>query len=112
VSPHSIPKIDEGANGDSHTCEHLLIAVKLPQSHPRNAAIPWDSHPTLRALRRGVDTDVVVAEVRSVAWRPNSVLKLIKSQRNEQEARRGVRRYRAVSNSLEVVAIGRRIDDR
>ena len=51
---------------DSHTCEHLLVAVKLPASHPREKEIPWDEDPTLRALRKGVDTDVVVAEVRWV----------------------------------------------
>jgi mRNA (2'-O-methyladenosine-N6-)-methyltransferase len=55
-----------GEADGSHTCEHLLIALKLPASHPRNAPIPWDTDPTLRALRKGVDTDVVVAEVRSV----------------------------------------------
>jgi len=44
----------------------LLVAVKLPASHPRDKEIPWDEDPTLRALRKGVDTDVVVAEVRWV----------------------------------------------
>jgi hypothetical protein len=50
----------------SHTCEHLLVAVKLPGSFPRDAEIPWDDDEILRSLRRGVDTDVVVAEVRFV----------------------------------------------
>ena len=48
----------------SHTCEHLLVTVKLPASFPRDKELPWDEDPLLRALRKGVDTDVVVAEVR------------------------------------------------
>jgi hypothetical protein len=50
----------------SHTCEHLLVAVKLPSGFPRDQELPWDDDENLRLLRRGVDTDVVVAEVRWV----------------------------------------------
>ena len=58
VSSHS------GSANESHTCEHLLIAVKLPAGHPPGAPIPWDTDPKLAALHRGVDTDVIVSEVR------------------------------------------------
>ena len=50
----------------SHTCEHLLLALKVPDNHPRNEEIPWDTHPNLVELRKKIDTDVVVAEVRFV----------------------------------------------
>ncbi|KAK1927031.1 putative mRNA methyltransferase [Papiliotrema laurentii] len=61
----------------NHTCEHLLIAVKLPPSHPRTEDVPWDTDPTLRALRRGIDTDVVVAEVRETSRKPDEVYGII-----------------------------------
>ncbi|WRT68331.1 uncharacterized protein IL334_005307 [Kwoniella shivajii] len=61
----------------NHTCEHLLVALKLPADHPKNAPIPWDSHPTLRQLRKGVDTDVVVAEVRETSRKPDEVYGVI-----------------------------------
>nr|XP_018261410.1 mRNA methyltransferase [Kwoniella dejecticola CBS 10117]OBR83568.1 mRNA methyltransferase [Kwoniella dejecticola CBS 10117] len=61
----------------NHTCEHLLIALKLPADHPKNAPIPWDTHPTLRQLRKGVDTDVVVAEVRETSRKPDEVYGVI-----------------------------------
>ncbi|EIW67329.1 mRNA methyltransferase [Tremella mesenterica] len=57
----------------NHTCEHLLLAVKLPPDHPPNFPIPWQTSPALRALRRGVDTDVVVAEVRETSRKPDEV---------------------------------------
>lgn len=47
----------------NHTCEHLLVALKRPQGWARERGVPWERE-ELRALRRGVDTDVVVAEVR------------------------------------------------
>jgi hypothetical protein len=56
----------ERTHRNSHTCEHLLVAVKLPESFPRDAPIPWHE-PALRGLRRSVDTDVIVAEVRYVS---------------------------------------------
>jgi hypothetical protein len=68
---------DEGLPTPSHTCEHLLVAVKMPAGHPREEPIPWDSDPTLRALRRGVDTDVVVAEVRETSRKPDEVYGVI-----------------------------------
>lgn len=49
----------------NHTCEHLLVALKRPAGWPRERGVPWERE-ELRALRRGVDTDVVVAEVRCV----------------------------------------------
>ncbi|ORX38604.1 mRNA methyltransferase [Kockovaella imperatae] len=61
----------------NHTCEHLLIAVKLPSDHPRDAPIPWDTDHRLRALRRGIDTDVVVAEVRETSRKPDEVYGVI-----------------------------------
>lgn len=79
----------KGADGVSHTCEHLLIAIKLPRSHPRSEDIPWDTDPILRALGRGIDTDVVVSEVRSVA--NSAISALADEQGDKQEARRGVR---------------------
>lgn len=68
---------DESLPSPSHTCEHLLVAVKMPAGHPREEPIPWDSDPTLRALRRGVDTDVVVAEVRETSRKPDEVYGVI-----------------------------------
>ncbi|WVQ68236.1 uncharacterized protein L199_006443 [Kwoniella botswanensis] len=61
----------------NHTCEHLLIALKLPADHPKNGPIPWETHPTLRQLRKGVDTDVVVAEVRETSRKPDEVYGVI-----------------------------------
>ncbi|KAI9637327.1 putative mRNA methyltransferase [Dioszegia hungarica] len=61
----------------NHTCEHLLVAVKLPESHPRDAPIPWDTDPTLRELRRGVDTDVIVAEVRETSRKPEEAYSIL-----------------------------------
>ncbi|WWC71647.1 uncharacterized protein I206_105605 [Kwoniella pini CBS 10737] len=61
----------------NHTCEHLLIALKLPADHPKNAPIPWDTHPSLRQLRKEVDTDVVVAEVRETSRKPDEVYGVI-----------------------------------
>ncbi|OCF37864.1 mRNA methyltransferase [Kwoniella heveanensis BCC8398] len=61
----------------NHTCEHLLVALKLPAEHPKNAPIPWDTHPTLRRLRKGIDTDVVVAEVRETSRKPDEVYGVI-----------------------------------
>ncbi|TXT15648.1 hypothetical protein VHUM_00151 [Vanrija humicola] len=70
----------------NHTCEHLLVALKRPASHPRGAPIPWDSHPGLQALRRGVDTDVVVAEVRETSRKPDETYGVI--ERLAPEGRR------------------------
>lgn len=61
----------------SHTCEHLLVAVKVPPSHPKVAPIPWNTHSTLRSLRKGIDTDVVVAEVRETSRKPDEVYGVI-----------------------------------
>jgi hypothetical protein len=61
----------------SHTCEHLLVAVKIPPTHPSEAPIPWDTHPTLKSLRKGIDTDVVVAEVRETSRKPDEVYGVI-----------------------------------
>jgi hypothetical protein len=61
----------------SHTCEHLLVAVKVPPSHPKDAPIPWDTDPILRSLRKGIDTDVVVAEVRETSRKPDEVYGVI-----------------------------------
>ncbi|WWD19012.1 hypothetical protein CI109_103469 [Kwoniella shandongensis] len=61
----------------NHTCEHLLVALKLPADHPRDDPIPWDTHPLLRDLRKGVDTDVVVAEVRETSRKPDEVYGVI-----------------------------------
>jgi mRNA (2'-O-methyladenosine-N6-)-methyltransferase len=49
----------------------------MPAGHPREEPIPWNSDPTLRALRRGVDTDVVVAEVRETSRKPDEVYGVI-----------------------------------
>lgn len=65
------------ADERSHTCEHLLVAVKMPASYPRDQPIPWDTDPILRSLRRGVDTDVVVAEVRETSRKPDEVYGVI-----------------------------------
>jgi len=62
---------------DSHTCEHLLVALKIPSTHPANDPIPWDTHPTLQSLRKGIDTDVVVAEVRETSRKPDEVYGVI-----------------------------------
>jgi hypothetical protein len=61
----------------SHTCEHLLVAVKVPSDHPVDAPIPWTTHPTLQSLRKGIDTDVVVAEVRETSRKPDEVYGVI-----------------------------------
>lgn len=61
----------------SHTCEHLLVAVKVPSTHPKESPIPWDTHSTLRSLRKGIDTDVVVAEVRETSRKPDEVYGVI-----------------------------------
>lgn len=58
----------------SHTCEHLLIALKLPpeaEFPDRSAPIPWDTDPRLGYLKRGVDGDVVVAEGRETSRKPD-----------------------------------------
>lgn len=47
----------------NHTCEHLLVALKRPDGWPRDQGVPWEDE-ALSGIRRGVDTDVVVAEVR------------------------------------------------
>lgn len=57
----------------NHTCEHLLVALKRPANWPRDKPVPWDEDPGLRALRRGIDTDVVVAEVRETSRKPDEV---------------------------------------
>jgi hypothetical protein len=62
---------------NSHTCEHLLVALKIPATHPANDPIPWDTHPTLQSLRKGIDTDVVVAEVRETSRKPDEVYGVI-----------------------------------
>jgi mRNA (2'-O-methyladenosine-N6-)-methyltransferase len=62
---------------NSHTCEHLLVAVKVPPTHPADAGIPWTTHPTLMSLRKGIDTDVVVAEVRETSRKPDEVYGVI-----------------------------------
>lgn len=59
---------------NSHTCEHLLIALKLPPENEfpdRSAPIPWDTDPRLGYLKRGVDGDVVVAEGRETSRKPD-----------------------------------------
>lgn len=59
---------------NSHTCEHLLIALKLPSEADfpdRSAPIPWDTDPRLGYLKRGVDGDVVVAEGRETSRKPD-----------------------------------------
>lgn len=61
----------------SHTCEHLLVAVKVPPTHPADEEIPWSTHPTLKSLRKGIDTDVVVAEVRETSRKPDEVYGVI-----------------------------------
>lgn len=61
----------------NHTCEHLLVGLKLPQNFPREAPIPWDTEPALRDLRKCVDTDVVVAEVRETSRKPEEVYGVI-----------------------------------
>ncbi|KAJ9117472.1 hypothetical protein QFC22_004322 [Naganishia vaughanmartiniae] len=58
----------------NHTCEHLLIALKLPSESEfpdRSAPVPWDSDPRLDYLKRGVDGDVVVAEGRETSRKPD-----------------------------------------
>ncbi|KAI5452955.1 methyltransferase [Naganishia albida] len=58
----------------NHTCEHLLIALKLPPENEfpdRSAPIPWDTDPRLGYLKRGVDGDVVVAEGRETSRKPD-----------------------------------------
>jgi len=62
---------------NSHTCEHLLVALKIAPTHPANDPIPWDTHPTLQSLRKGIDTDVVVAEVRETSRKPDEVYGVI-----------------------------------
>jgi len=63
----------------SHTCEHLLLAVKLPpvsEFPDRNAPIPWGD-PALAYLKRGIDGDVVVSEVRETSRKPDEVYGLL-----------------------------------
>lgn len=60
----------------NHTCEHLLVALKRPKDWPRDRPVPWDD-PALRALHRGVDTDVVVAEVRETSRKPDEAYGVI-----------------------------------
>ncbi|KAG7553589.1 hypothetical protein FFLO_03021 [Filobasidium floriforme] len=63
----------------NHTCEHLLLAVKLPpvsEFPDRNAPIPWGD-PALAHLRRGIDGDVVVSEVRETSRKPDEVYGLL-----------------------------------
>ncbi|WVO17773.1 hypothetical protein L204_105471 [Cryptococcus depauperatus] len=61
----------------NHTCEHLLVGLKLPQHHPRDGPIPWDTEPSLQGLRKCVDADVVVAEVRETSRKPEEVYGVI-----------------------------------
>lgn len=42
-----------------------------------NDPIPWDTHPSLMSLRKGIDTDVVVAEVRETSRKPDEVYGVI-----------------------------------
>ncbi|BEJ12634.1 hypothetical protein CspHIS471_0210940 [Cutaneotrichosporon sp. HIS471] len=60
----------------NHTCEHLLVALKRPVGWPKERGVPWEKE-ELRALRRGVDTDVVVAEVRETSRKPDEVYGVI-----------------------------------
>ncbi|EJT52105.1 mRNA methyltransferase [Trichosporon asahii var. asahii CBS 2479] len=46
---------------------------RRPANWPRDKPVPWDEDPGLRALRRGIDTDVVVAEVRETSRKPDEV---------------------------------------
>ncbi|GHJ85063.1 hypothetical protein NliqN6_1465 [Naganishia liquefaciens] len=58
----------------NHTCEHLLIALKLPPEHEfpnRSAPIPWETDKRLDYLKRGVDGDVVIAEGRETSRKPD-----------------------------------------
>ncbi len=60
----------------SHTCEHLLIALKLPppsEFPDRNAPIPWETDERLKYMRRGQDGDVMVAEVRETSRKPDEM---------------------------------------
>ncbi|KAK4689504.1 mRNA m6A methyltransferase catalytic subunit, partial [Tremellales sp. Uapishka_1] len=61
----------------NHTCEHMLVALKLPQDLPKDSPISWDADPTLRSFRKGVDTDVVVSEVRETSRKPDEVYSII-----------------------------------
>lgn len=74
---HLVSGKSEQGLTNSHTCEHLLVALKIPASHPANDPIPWDTHPTLQSLRKGIDTDVVVAEVRETSRKPDEVYGVI-----------------------------------
>lgn len=61
---------------NSHTCEHLLLALKLPppsEFPDRAAPIPWDTDKRLRYLKRGVDGDVCVSEVRETSRKPDEI---------------------------------------
>ncbi|KAH8082767.1 MT-A70-domain-containing protein [Filobasidium floriforme] len=63
----------------NHTCEHLLLAVKLPpvsEFPDRNAPISWGD-PALAHLKRGIDGDVVVSEVRETSRKPDEVYGLL-----------------------------------
>lgn len=76
-SPASAVKKRDRELINSHTCEHLLVALKIPAAHPATAPIPWDTHPSLKSLRKGIDTDVVVAEVRETSRKPDEVYGVI-----------------------------------
>lgn len=71
------------------------MAVKMPASYPRDLPVPWDTDPILRSLRRGVDTDVVVAEVRETSRKPDEVYGVI-----ERFVRFGARLTLAVPGRL------------
>lgn len=65
----------------SHTCEHLLLGIKLPpisEFPDRSAPIPWDNDPRLsQYLNRGIDSDVLVSEVRETSRKPDEAYGLL-----------------------------------
>ena len=77
--PGARPQANPICRADSHTCEHLLLGIKLPPASifpDRSAPIPW-SDPALARFKRGMDGDVVVSEVRETSRKPDEVYGLL-----------------------------------
>lgn len=61
LNPHSL---------NSHTKEHMLVGIKTV--HDENGVLKWP-----KWLNRGLDTDVIVSEVRETSRKPDEVYGMI-----------------------------------
>ncbi|KAL7412201.1 MT-A70-domain-containing protein [Mrakia frigida] len=58
----------------NHTCEHLLVGLKSP-AHHSTPDVPNTTWPDW--LQRGMDTDVLVSEVKETSRKPDEIYNLI-----------------------------------